>query len=203
MNFLLCRLLRRVDLHRRSIQMMINSNPQYRINLMSLSAVFITFNMFVFVIMIRDGGFRNVRALVMMCFGVVMSFFFVYVLAVHIRSPHQQQGSILPRGGVTAAARERFKIFLLEAGDLENQHILEENCIICLSKITVGNRVLLLPCDHFYHEQCFNVWIKGHCNCPLCNTNLNNLQSNEEDGRARIENETDAEMIRGAAEVEI
>ena len=35
-----------------------------------------------------------------------------------------------------------------------------------------GNKVIYLPCLHFYHSACITNWIKVKKNCPICKTKL-------------------------------
>ena len=41
-------------------------------------------------------------------------------------------------------------------------------CSICLEKFEVGTKIIYLPCFHFYHSKCIELWIKNSVKCPLC-----------------------------------
>jgi len=44
-------------------------------------------------------------------------------------------------------------------------------CAICLEKYEIGESVSVLkPCNHMFHENCIDEWIKKSIICPLCNT---------------------------------
>lgn len=46
------------------------------------------------------------------------------------------------------------------------------SCSICLCEYECGEKLIRLPCDHLYHEQCLNSWTENHVRCPLCNYDL-------------------------------
>ncbi|KAL7554006.1 hypothetical protein ACHAWF_017362, partial [Thalassiosira exigua] len=48
----------------------------------------------------------------------------------------------------------------------------EPSCSICLCEYEAGERVVRLPCDHFFHEGCLSSWTTNHVRCPLCNADL-------------------------------
>ena len=43
-------------------------------------------------------------------------------------------------------------------------------CIICLEDMKVGEKIRILECGHLYHYDCINAWIrkKREINCPIC-----------------------------------
>lgn len=41
-------------------------------------------------------------------------------------------------------------------------------CSICLAHLTGGDKVRLLPCMHFYHQDCIDPWIMQQNHCPVC-----------------------------------
>lgn len=45
-------------------------------------------------------------------------------------------------------------------------------CIICLEEILLGDTLMLLRCDHFYHSSCLKKWLEGSKKCPLCNIDV-------------------------------
>ena len=46
----------------------------------------------------------------------------------------------------------------------------EENkkCIICLDEYKNNDKVIYLPCIHFFHKKCINRWLKNKPKCPIC-----------------------------------
>ena len=44
-----------------------------------------------------------------------------------------------------------------------------ETCSICLNN---GNQGKLLSCNHFFHSECINTWLKSKKSCPFCLTEV-------------------------------
>lgn len=45
---------------------------------------------------------------------------------------------------------------------------LRGECTICIDELTLGDEVLVLPCKHWFHEECVVLWLKEHNTCPIC-----------------------------------
>ena len=45
-----------------------------------------------------------------------------------------------------------------------------ESCSICREDIT--DLSSLLPCSHYFHEDCLDEWFSGHSTCPICRKNI-------------------------------
>ncbi|KAI0890333.1 uncharacterized protein GGS22DRAFT_12153 [Annulohypoxylon maeteangense] len=45
---------------------------------------------------------------------------------------------------------------------------LKGECTICIDEMTVGDEAVVLPCRHWFHEQCVTLWLKQHNTCPIC-----------------------------------
>eukprot|EP00957_Ditylum_brightwellii_P034911 2645583-Ditylum_brightwellii.AAC.1 len=41
-------------------------------------------------------------------------------------------------------------------------------CTICLLDLEDGDRIAVLPCDHYFHADCLKPWIQKKNACPLC-----------------------------------
>ena len=41
-------------------------------------------------------------------------------------------------------------------------------CTICITEVELNEEVLLLPCKHWFHEECVVMWLKQHNTCPVC-----------------------------------
>ncbi|KAF9596537.1 hypothetical protein IFM89_012268 [Coptis chinensis] len=49
----------------------------------------------------------------------------------------------------------------------------EAQCSICLSAFQDQEKVKILPnCNHSYHPECVDKWLKTQSNCPLCRASL-------------------------------
>ena len=53
-----------------------------------------------------------------------------------------------------------------------------KNCIICLEDFKKNDKVIYLPCIHFFHEMCIKNWIKEKQFCPVCKLEINNNLNN-------------------------
>jgi hypothetical protein len=45
---------------------------------------------------------------------------------------------------------------------------LKGECTICIDEMTEGDEALVLPCKHWFHEECAVLWLKEHNTCPIC-----------------------------------
>jgi len=45
---------------------------------------------------------------------------------------------------------------------------LKGECTICIDEVKVGDEVVVLPCRHWFHEECASLWLKQHNSCPVC-----------------------------------
>ena len=41
-------------------------------------------------------------------------------------------------------------------------------CSVCIESVKMGEEVTVLPCQHWFHEQCVSMWLKSHDTCPHC-----------------------------------
>lgn len=44
----------------------------------------------------------------------------------------------------------------------------EETCAVCHDDYAAGDRLVDLPCGHFFHEGCILPWLGEHDTCPVC-----------------------------------
>ncbi|KAH6699507.1 hypothetical protein EV126DRAFT_342175 [Verticillium dahliae] len=47
-----------------------------------------------------------------------------------------------------------------------------EDCTVCLEKMANGEDVVLLPCEHQFHELCGVDWLKRRNRCPNCRSSI-------------------------------
>ncbi|KAK1975826.1 hypothetical protein LZ30DRAFT_604778 [Colletotrichum cereale] len=43
-------------------------------------------------------------------------------------------------------------------------------CTICIDDFNEGDDATVLPCKHWFHDQCVVMWLKEHNTCPICRT---------------------------------
>ena len=48
----------------------------------------------------------------------------------------------------------------------------QKKCSICLEDFNIGEKIIYLPCFHYYHAKCIETWVKNSDKCPLCNTEI-------------------------------
>ena len=56
----------------------------------------------------------------------------------------------------------------------------EPTCSICLCEYEKGDKLIMLPCKHVFHEDCINSWTENNTRCPLCNADLTSIMSSDE-----------------------
>ncbi|KAI0597009.1 hypothetical protein F4775DRAFT_271771 [Biscogniauxia sp. FL1348] len=45
---------------------------------------------------------------------------------------------------------------------------LKGECTICIDDMNLGDEAIVLPCKHWFHEECVVLWLKEHNSCPVC-----------------------------------
>ena len=53
--------------------------------------------------------------------------------------------------------------YIIVKKDFENNE-----CIICLDDMKIGDNIKILKCGHIYHYKCINDWFKVKKECPIC-----------------------------------
>ena len=41
-------------------------------------------------------------------------------------------------------------------------------CSVCMDEVVTGHEVVKLPCSHWFHENCAQLWLQEHNTCPIC-----------------------------------
>jgi hypothetical protein len=59
-----------------------------------------------------------------------------------------------------------------ESGDNSITVPMGADCVICLNEYKERDKVVRLPCRHFYHDTCLSPWVSKSVHCPLCKCNL-------------------------------
>lgn len=45
-------------------------------------------------------------------------------------------------------------------------------CSVCMDAVNIGDEVTVLPCNHWFHEDCVGAWLKEHDTCPHCRAGI-------------------------------
>ena len=92
--------------------------------------------------------------------------------------PHQM--IVIPHGPMPIPQKKQKKTIdnlgeIIGEQDL-TQEMLEKgeqkNCSICLDDFAVGDKIIYLPCFHYYHAKCIEKWTQSSDKCPLCNIEI-------------------------------
>ncbi len=59
-----------------------------------------------------------------------------------------------------------------------------ECCPICLVDFSDGTEIRTLPCGHFYHGECVDLWLSDRTTCPTCRESIDNTTNLREDEEA-------------------
>jgi len=51
-------------------------------------------------------------------------------------------------------------------------------CTICIDDFNEGDEATVLPCKHWFHDQCVVMWLKEHNTCPICRTPIEEPSNN-------------------------
>ena len=41
-------------------------------------------------------------------------------------------------------------------------------CSVCMDNVSLGDEVTVLPCSHWFHQECVGAWLREHDTCPHC-----------------------------------
>jgi hypothetical protein len=52
------------------------------------------------------------------------------------------------------------------ADDFPDQE--DAKCVVCLGEYEEGDQLRKLQCNHVFHVECVDEWLKRHKTCPLC-----------------------------------
>lgn len=57
---------------------------------------------------------------------------------------------------------------VVETQDDPERNNNKETCNICLCDYEIGDCCKKLPCNHVYHTQCIDRWLRNVSSCPVC-----------------------------------
>ena len=59
--------------------------------------------------------------------------------------------------------------YIEDVNKLDNE---KKNCVICLEDFENGDKAVILPCIHLFHNKCIKNWLKTQNCCPICKYKL-------------------------------
>lgn len=57
-------------------------------------------------------------------------------------------------------------------------------CPICIDDLKEGDMAVLLPCKHWFHEECVVLWLKEHNTCPICRSAIEKREGDNTDSHS-------------------
>nr|XP_009610438.1 RING-H2 finger protein ATL66-like [Nicotiana tomentosiformis] len=89
------------------------------------------------------------------------------------RSAHAPSSVPPPPQGLDPAFIDNLPIILHRTSDCRGNTAAEVECCICLGIFQDGDKVKVLPsCQHCYHSECVDKWLRNQSSCPLCRASL-------------------------------
>lgn len=72
----------------------------------------------------------------------------------------------------------------------------KRDCNICLSTSEDGERWVMLPCGHAFHEECLKPWLEKNNTCPVCRYELEMADAElEQERKVRMNQEYGPEIL--------
>ena len=62
----------------------------------------------------------------------------------------------------------------IEIDEESSKKLDNKDCLICLEKFLIKDKICYLPCNHLFHSICIKNWIKIKKECPLCKISIFN-----------------------------
>ncbi|XP_008786322.2 E3 ubiquitin-protein ligase Os04g0590900-like [Phoenix dactylifera] len=91
------------------------------------------------------------------------------------QSHRHEAWQLSPSNGLDEALIDKIAVCKYRRGD---GLVDGTDCSVCLSEFREDDSLRLLPkCNHAFHVQCIDTWLKSHSNCPLCRANIVSVSS--------------------------
>eukprot|EP01091_Cochliopodium_minus_P009957 TRINITY_DN2568_c0_g1_i2.p2 TRINITY_DN2568_c0_g1~~TRINITY_DN2568_c0_g1_i2.p2 ORF type:complete len:146 (-),score=27.89 TRINITY_DN2568_c0_g1_i2:6-443(-) len=123
-------------------------------NIFNLCIAIIGFHILIFCIIIS------------VCFGGCL------VLLVRVSTINAGQNS--NKGATKKEIEKNSKVVKFDKSLFEE----DAQCSVCLCEFEKGDKIRTLNCNHFYHRDCIDKWLKTNSKCPLC---VQSIQKPEEE----------------------
>ena len=118
----------------------------------ALAFAFVLYHYFTVTVLSRRGGTRRDGA------------------GVGAPSSAQQRGTLgggVATGGFEPSVLRALLVTVYKAKDRAGGEALE--CAVCLAELTDGEAARFLTrCQHGFHAECIDLWLRSHATCPLC-----------------------------------
>ncbi|XP_060204578.1 E3 ubiquitin-protein ligase ATL31-like [Lycium barbarum] len=123
-------------------------------------------------------------ALAIIIVVLIAALFFIAFFSIYIRNRNATTGSIrrtLSMRRRTAAATRGLENSIIETfptftyAEVKDHHIGKGalECAVCLNEFEDDEMLRLIPkCDHVFHPECIDAWLKSHVTCPVCRADL-------------------------------
>ena len=100
---------------------------------------------------------------------VVMGVFILVVCVIfccYLRHLRNEGRKLLGFSHVTYTFNHRFKT---------------DRCPVCLEPFHINNRIAQTKCKHLFHRKCLRQWLEMKTTCPLCTTQLSQIDDTDEE----------------------
>lgn len=68
-----------------------------------------------------------------------------------------------------------------EIDKLEKETVANIQCGICMENTNGNETVLILPCEHKFHEECLKPWLRINKFCPICRADVTKNEDNKQE----------------------
>jgi len=113
----------------------------------------------------------NQALFLLVCFIATIIFLPSFFLCIHFcrRRFSSQPSTMVMISSMHLEQCLTIKSLRIVGAGFENKN----ECCICLS-IFLDNEMVkvLIECQHVYHSQCLDMWLRAHSSCPLCRASL-------------------------------
>lgn len=52
--------------------------------------------------------------------------------------------------------------------DKGNKGKIDENCVVCMNEYQLQDKLTVLDCSHYFHQECLRDWLLRQAKCPVC-----------------------------------
>lgn len=140
--------------------------------------------LFGFISLLLDSSLPRLLSILLLTYSLFI--FFGHIIIIFVAKFLLYQSSIAQNNADTIFGHMNINyrhISELNDGDIsEHTSTMEYNqaqptfqqpsCPICKENFDIHDTIRLLSCQHIYHKNCVDDWLKQHPRCPTCNKNI-------------------------------